>query len=199
LVISRYLPSVCPAPREARRRLPSRGSLGPRFPTFTGTMRREDCHPAPLEALRWSLAPRYLACFWVFVVSLAGSWLGRSAPTTPGPLILRSPNPDMSPEDRWLSPVPELPLWRHAPLSDPGGVLCARHLTSRTAAFRPLETVGFPLHTALRDILLSTTLLFSGLHHAACLLVPSSSVHPLLGLHVEFTTDLLARRSSGGT
>jgi hypothetical protein len=162
-------------------------------------MRREDCHPAPREALRWSLAPRYLAGVWVCVVSLAGSWLGRSAPTTPGPLILPPPHPDMSPGDRWRSPVPELPLWRPAPRSDPGGVLGARHLTSRTAAFRPRETVGFPLHTALRAILLSPTLLFSGLHHAACLRVPSSSVHPLLGLHVECTTDLLARRSSGGT
>ena len=28
----------------ARRRLPSRGSLGPHFPTFPGTMRRYDCH-----------------------------------------------------------------------------------------------------------------------------------------------------------
>ena len=81
----------------------------------------------------------------------------------------------------------------HAPLLDPGGVLGTRHCAPRTAAFRPLETVGFPLHTALRDILLSTTILISGLNHAACLLVPSSSVLPLLGVHVEVTTDLLAR------
>ena len=87
----------------------------------------------------------------------------------------------------------------HAPLLDPGGVLTARPYAFRTAAFRPLETVGFPLPTALRDILLSTTILISGLNHAACMLVPSSSVLPLLGLHVEVTTDLLARRSSGGT
>ena len=68
-----------------------------------------------------------------------------------------------------------------------------------TAAFRPLETVGFPLATSLGDILLSTTILFSGLHHAACILVPSSSVLLLLGVHVEFATDLLARLWSGGT
>jgi hypothetical protein len=82
----------------------------------------------------------------------------------------------------------------HAPLLDPGGVPAARQSASGTAAFRPLETVGFPLCTALRDILLATTLLISGLNHAACLLVPSSSVLPLLGVHVEFATDLLARR-----
>ena len=46
---------------------------------------------------------------------------------------------------------------------------------------------------ALGVILLPTTITISGLHHAACILDPSSPVRPLLGLHVEFTTDLLAR------
>ena len=45
----------------------------------------------------------------------------------------------------------------------------------------------------LEDILLSTTILISGLYHAACILAHSSFVRPLLGWHVEFTTDLLAR------
>src|SRR5437667_8321985 len=87
----------------------------------------------------------------------------------------------------------------HAPLLDPGGVLPARQSASRTAAFRPLETVGFPLRTPLRAILLSTTILISGLHHAACILAPSSFVPPLLGVHVEFATDRLAKLWSGGT
>ena len=63
MVISRYLPSVCPAARDARRRLPSSGSCGPEFPTFTGTMLRYDSLPARLGSLRLSLASRYLACF----------------------------------------------------------------------------------------------------------------------------------------
>jgi hypothetical protein len=54
-----------------------------------------------------------------------------------------------------------------------------------------------PLHV-LRVILVSTIIKISGLHHAACILVPSSFVRPLLGVHVEFTTDRLARRWSGG-
>ena len=86
-----------------------------------------------------------------------------------------------------------------APLLDPGGVPPTRHYVSGTAAFRCLETVGFPLDTALRDILLSTTLHFSGFDHAACILVPSSFVRPLLGVHVDFTPDLLAGLWSGGT
>src|SRR3989442_15608206 len=79
----------------------------------------------------------------------------------------------------------------HAPLLDPGGVLNARQRASRTAAFRPLETVGFPLRTPLRAILLSTTLRISGLHHAACILAPASFVPPLMGVHLEFATDRL--------
>jgi len=86
-----------------------------------------------------------------------------------------------------------------AATSDPGGVLDTRPCVSRTAAFRSLETVGFPLSTSLRVLLLSTTLPISGLHHAACILVPSSSVRPLLGVHVDITPDLLARLWSGGT
>lgn len=96
-------------------------------------------------------------------------------------------------------PSSRVPLCIHAPLSDPGGVLGARPVASRTAAFRPVETVGFPLLTIWKVILLSTTIHISGLNHAACMLVPSSFVLPLLGLHAGIPTDLLARRSSGGT
>jgi hypothetical protein len=199
LVLARSLPSVGPAERDARRCLPSSGSRGPWFPTFLGTMRREDCHPTRLGSLRSSLASRYLACFRAFVVALTGSCSGGSPRPRQG---FWSPGPPVrayGPGERWLSHVPEFPLCMHAPLSDPGGVLPTRHIARRTAAFRRVPTVGFPLHTTLSDILVSTTLHLSGLHHAACLLAPSSFVLPLLGWHVEFAPDLLARRSSGGT
>jgi len=91
--------------------------------------------------------PRYLACFRVFVVSPWGSWPGRKPQVTPGLLVTRSPIPGMKQGDRWLSQVPEFPLWTHAPLSDPGGVLRTRHSAPRTAAFRRLQTVGFPFDT----------------------------------------------------
>jgi len=65
-----------------------------------------DAHAEPLL----SLAPRYLAGFGAFVVSLGGSGSGRSSPAAPGPLVIQSPHLAMSPGDRWLSPVPERPL-----------------------------------------------------------------------------------------
>src|SRR5712691_10235635 len=71
----------------------------------------------------------------------------------------------------------------HAPLSDPGGVLDTRHNALRTAAFRCLHTVGFPLSPALRAILLSTTLHLAGLNDAACLLATPGFVRPLTGRH----------------
>ena len=44
LVSAESLSCVNPLERSARRRLPSCGSLGPHFPTFSGTLRRYDCH-----------------------------------------------------------------------------------------------------------------------------------------------------------
>ena len=52
LVSSMSLPWFPPVGHSPRCRLPARGSLGPRFPTFPGTMRRDDCHRAPLGSLR---------------------------------------------------------------------------------------------------------------------------------------------------
>ena len=79
-----------------------------------------------------------------FVVSLSGSWPSGSSRSRQG---LWSPGPPLrayDQGDRWLSQVPEFPLCRHAPLLDPGGVLRTRHDAPRTAAFQPLETVGYP-------------------------------------------------------
>ena len=84
--------------------------------------------------------------------------------------------------DRWLSQVPELPLWRYAPLSDPGGVLRTCHSAPRTAAFRCVQTVGVPLDTP-EGIFVTTTILISGLYHAACLLTTPGFVHPLTMVH----------------
>jgi hypothetical protein len=75
----------------------------------------------------------------------------------------------------------------------PGVSWALAAVAHRIAAFRRMQTVGFCLDTA-EAILVTTTLPISGLNDAACLLAPSSFVRPLLGWHVEFATDLLARR-----
>ena len=80
------------------------------------------------------------------------------------------------------------------PRSQTPVVSCAlAAVAHRIVAFRCVQTVGFYLDPAAA-ILLTTTLPISGLTDAACLLAPSSFVRPLLGWHVEVTTDLLARR-----
>jgi hypothetical protein len=145
--------------------------------------------------------PRYLVSrlFLCVPFSRKARMKGGRFLSTPGvfPSPGGTPTPDCTQGDYWLSQVPESPLWKHAPLSDPGGVLHTRRIASRTAAFRSLHTVGFGLDPA-EAILRTTTLHISGLHPAACFLALSSFVRPLLGVHVEFTTDLLAGRWSGG-
>jgi len=92
-----------------------------------------------------------------FVVSPQGSWPGRSAQPTPGLLLTRSPLPGLAHGARWLSQVPACPLGRHAPLSDPGGVLRTRHNALRTAAFQGVHTVGFPQRYTFRGAITRPT------------------------------------------
>ena len=156
------LSCVVPTGCFARRRLPCHGSLGPRFPTFLGTMRRYDCPLALSGSFTCRSFPdtlRASRCLW-FPQRARGVV---EAPThrqgfwSPGP-----PFRDSRQGARWLSQVPEFPLCRHAPLSDPGGVLCTRHNARRTAAFQRLDTVGLP-----------TTYIFRG-----SMTRPTCSLHP---------------------
>src|SRR5438034_823814 len=59
--------------------------------------------------------------------------------------------------------------------SPPSSVLC-----SATTATLPVSGRFAP---AWRDILVSTTILIAGLHHAACILATPGSVQPLAGMH----------------
>jgi len=84
----------------------------------------------------------------------------------------------------------------HALLSDPGGVLIARHGAIRTAAFRNTHNVGFYLVSQVYPV--STMSTISGLSHTACNLAKSGFGLPLPGLPADFATDLLAKLWSGG-
>ena len=68
-----------------------------------------------------------------------------------------------------------------------------RHSVSRTAAFHLTNSVGFHSLHCKKFILKTTIITISGLNHTAYILDPSGFVLPLLGLHADFTTDLLAR------
>jgi Resolvase, N terminal domain len=85
---------VCqPTARSARRRLPSRGSLWislPHLRRYYTTLRLPPGHLGVLRFVARSPIPCVL--LW-FVVSPEGSGCGRSAHTTPGPLVTRSPIP----------------------------------------------------------------------------------------------------------
>ena len=92
---------LCPASgRSARRRLPSRGSRGPRVPTFAGTKRRYDCHPVPFGALRLSLATPIPCRLPSFVVSVSGSSLGGSPEPRRGLWSAGPPLPALEHGDR---------------------------------------------------------------------------------------------------
>jgi len=177
---------------------PPVGPLGRRFPTCIGPMLREDCpwltsgsfgSPSPFP-IPWGRASCFVSLGLPRLVCKAGDSLPRRESFPRWAALLRLICP---PGDPWLSQVPASPLGRHAPLSAPGGVLTTRRIASRTAAFRSLHTVGFCLDPA-EAILLTTTRHISGLDPAACFLLPSSFVCPLLGVHVECAPDLLARR-----
>ena len=158
-----YVSALSPASAcSARRRLPSRGSLGPHFPTFTGTMRRYDCHPAPLGSLRLSLASRSLACF-------SRLWCPR-----------RARCPVEAPRQRqglWSRRQVALPSSRVPPLKT-----CPALRPRWCPAHSPKRTQDYCL-PATGNRQLPTTIPISGLHHAACLLATPGSVRPLTGRH----------------
>ncbi len=146
-------------------------------------MRRDDCHPARLGVLRWSLA-------------------------TPSPLLASHVRGlRFRLVARWKPPGharacgPPLPLFRHWYKETGGSPTCPSPpaadmprsqtpvVSSILALMHPgllpsgaCQPSAFP-SIPLKDILLSTTLHLSGLNHAACLLATPGSVRPLAGRH----------------
>ena len=78
----------------------------------------------------------------------------------------------------------------HALVSDPGGVLHARHSAFRTAAFRPDEAVGF--FPNKRDYPNDHNYTFFGAQYTACILDPSGFGLSSQSWPADFTTDLVA-------
>jgi hypothetical protein len=134
-----------------------------------------------------SLVHRYLSCNPLSLcprLRAGSSGLGCFSPTPglfghPGPPHL----PVSRPGNRWLSQVPRLPLWLHAPLFDPGGVLSTCLSALRTVAFHSLDSVGFPAKKKLAVILM--------VHNYTNFEAQSRGLHPrfpwLRTLITEFT------------
>ena len=94
----------------ARRRLPSRGSLGPHFPTFAGTIRRYDCPLSLSGRFACRSLPDTLRASVRLWCPLRARVLVEAPRTRQG---LWSPGPPLRASrqgDRWLSHVPEFPL-----------------------------------------------------------------------------------------
>jgi len=159
-------------------------SLSPSFRPWD-TLLGVACPPVGPLGLRSSPSP-VLCDATTATMSLSGRCACRSRPETwPAPVVrarpcglvtwgkhpgprqgLWSPGPPLracGPGDRWLSHVPAFPLWRPAPLADPGGVLRPRPPAPRTAAFPGVHTVGSPRLSPLRG---SLTRSASSLHPA---------------------------------
>jgi len=137
-----------PLERSARRRLSSRGSLGPHFPPFTGRMRRYDCPltilgvcacrsvPNPLRAaLRW-WSPRRARCLVEAPTHRQGLWspgpplrVGHKEPAG-APTFPSSPCADM--------PRSQTPVVSWALAITPPGLLPSSHWTPSASHHVPL-------------------------------------------------------------
>src|SRR5262249_8330908 len=107
-----------------------------------------------------------------FVVSPQGSWPGRSAQPTPGPLVTRSPTPGMCARTQMALPRSRVPPLKTCPALRPR--CCPAHLPNRP------QDCCLP---ATGNRRLPTTLPISGRNHAACPLATPGSVRPLTGRH----------------
>jgi len=208
-VVSTCLPSFPPAARSARRRLPCRGSRGPRFPTVSAgapsprpsvlcSAPTATCpfrvaspvarFPSPLPAA--SLRVPWSARRWAEATCLRqGSW-SAGYPSSSGMLCPETAGSPTFPRDpcdgrpRAQPPVVSWTLARAPPELLPSARCPASALASRVPP---------------AVLLLSPTLPISGLHPAACHLAPPRSAPPLLAEPVGFAPDLLAGPESGGT
>lgn len=167
-----------------------------------GTMLSYDCHrPSRVASL---VAGFPIPCLLSFsLCPVAGSLAGESCPASawslvnPVPLIFRDSGKEISGSHKFPSyPFGSMPRSHQTPveswplaLPQPGLLPSAACKASALASCL----------TAQEVILLSTTILISGLNNAACFLTTSRLRTSIAGLVRGFVSDLLARLWSGGT
>ena len=134
---------------------PSVGPLGlgsPPSRPSTSSHRYYDPLRLPLlhpGSLRFPLDSRYLAFTRFGSCFPQDSLSGWNKPgQCPASFVYRFACPGFHSARRWrFSRVPRLPLYLHALLGDPGGVLSTCHNVLRTDAFRLSQAVSFPRFT----------------------------------------------------
>jgi hypothetical protein len=156
----------------ARRRLPSRGSLGPPFPTFVGTRRRSDCPLSLSGRFACRSLPDTWRAFRVRGLPHGRGTSGNAPRIPPGRVVTRSPPPGLSSRRPVALPRSRVPPVQTCPALRPRG--CPAHSPSRA------QDCGLPVRANRR---LTTTLPIAGLPHAAGLLAPPGFVRPLTGRH----------------
>ena len=194
-------PSFLPATRYTRPRLPSSGSLGSHFPTFSGTTRRaiflcSATTPNSPSRLPSLIARPPIPCLFLpFVSPLKARQHSGTLVLTPGLLVQPVRLFRFSSKETVGSPkFPGYPFELRPRSSTPvvSSILAFR--ASRTAAFRYNDYVGFPVKKNLTIILCES---ISPVHdytnfeaqypkrgahcHAACTLVPPGFGLPLPG------------------
>jgi hypothetical protein len=184
VVVTRFVgaesfPSVLPAERYARLLLPSRGSRGPRFPTFLGTMIRSDCRE-PISGSFGSPSPPPIPCITLLSLCPFSAEKARvrgwSFLSTPGVFYHHGRRSSFLTRHKETIGSPTFPgyphehmLWSQTPV-----VSCTLALSpSGLLPSVPLHAVGFPLPVSREAILMTTTLHISGLNTG-----PAFLIHP---------------------
>ena len=181
LVGTASFPAFLPAERYARRRLPSRGSRGPRFPTFLGTMIRADCRE-PISGAFGAPSPPPLPCITPLSLCPFSAEQARvsgwSCLATPG--VFHHPGRRSSCLTRPKETIgsPTFPGYPHAPMrwSPTPGVSCPRALSpSGLLPAVPRHAVGLPLPVSREALRRTTTLPIAGLNTGPAGVLPPAS------------------------
>jgi len=189
---SKSFPSCLPASRYARPRLPSSGSLGSHFPTFTGTTLGYDYQL--FFSMPYALARSPIPCLFPFVrVPFPARYRSGTLALTPGLLglpvrLFRVAHKETTGSPKFpgypleLMPCSSTPVVSSALAFAHSGLLPSATMT--TSAFPSKKTDGYPLSTIIQ---------ISRLNHTACFLALLGFRLPLPDLPARFTTALLAR------
>lgn len=135
-----------------------------------------------------------------FVSHIRGSPARGSGASTPGLLVRRYPfSSGKSARRHRALPSSRVDPMNACPALRPRWCPARLPLRTQDCCLPPVGQRRLSLPGLWRVISMSTTIHFSGLNNAACILAPSGFKHPITGMHADFASDLPATLWSGGT